>query len=197
MIIRRGTTFNCVCKSSSLFKLNLTCFFEWSVVMRHDFFLNDPETKHLCNQSKCPTSPRQKKTRQSKSKIKVLLISFFDMTDIAISEFLPWSQMINQQINKELLWHMLLSVTRQTVAVSPQQCACIQHPVSIPGREEHRSTRITSLFIWTCFVKHFFQVQGLHQGGPFWRRRSHQERPPRRILPAVHRSVINKNGKVN
>ena len=41
-------------------------------------FEYDPETKRQSCQWKSPTSPRPKKARQSKSKVKVVLITFFD-----------------------------------------------------------------------------------------------------------------------
>ena len=50
------------------------------------------------------------KARQSKSKVKVLLITFFDVRGIVHSEFLPQGQMINQQVYKEILRLLLCSV---------------------------------------------------------------------------------------
>ena len=51
-----------------------------------------------------------KKARRSKSKVKVLLITFFDVRGIVHSEFLPQGQMINQQVYKEILRLLLRSV---------------------------------------------------------------------------------------
>ena len=42
-------------------------------------FQYDPETKRQSLQWKCPGSPRPKKTKMSKSQIKVMLIVFFDV----------------------------------------------------------------------------------------------------------------------
>ena len=58
----------------------------------------------LCQISICNTmSPRPKKARDSKSKVKVILLSFFDMRDIVHSELLLKDQTINQEVYKETL----------------------------------------------------------------------------------------------
>ena len=99
-------------------------------------------------------------------------------------------------------------VAGQIVAASPRHCTCSQRPQhpAVPGREEHRRTGTTSLFTRSCSVWFFSfpQAQGDHQGDPFWRRGGHQEGRndgaewhPRRILPAVNRSVAEKDGKVH
>ena len=73
-------------------------------------FEYDPETKRQRCQWKSPTSPRPKKARQSKSKVEVMLITFFDVRSIVHSEFLPQGQTINQQVYKEILRLLLRSV---------------------------------------------------------------------------------------
>jgi len=45
-------------------------------------FVYDPETKRQILQRKSPTSPRPKKTRMAKFKIKVMLIALFDVRGI-------------------------------------------------------------------------------------------------------------------
>ena len=52
-------------------------------------FEYDPETKRQSLQWKCPSSPRPKKARQLRSKIKLMLIAFFDARGIVHMEFLP------------------------------------------------------------------------------------------------------------
>ena len=65
-------------------------------------FEYDPETKRQRCQWKSPTSPRPKKARQSKSKVKVTLITFFGVRGIVHSESsLPQGQTINQQVYKD------------------------------------------------------------------------------------------------
>ena len=51
-------------------------------------FENDSFTKWQILEWKSPTSPRPKKARMSKSKVKVMLISFFDVRGIVRKEFL-------------------------------------------------------------------------------------------------------------
>ena len=75
-------------------------------------FEYDPETKRQRCQWKSPTSPRPKKARQSKSKVKVMLITFIDVRSIVHSEFLPQGQTINQQVYKEIL-RLLLRPVRE------------------------------------------------------------------------------------
>ena len=73
-------------------------------------FEYDPETKCQSCQQKYPMLLRPKKARQSQSKVKVMLITFFDVRGIVHSEFLPQGQTISQQVYKESLWHLLRSV---------------------------------------------------------------------------------------
>ena len=60
-------------------------------------FEYNPETKRQRCQWKSPVSLRPKKARQSKSKIKVMLIMFFDVRGIIHSEFLSQGQTISKQ----------------------------------------------------------------------------------------------------
>ena len=73
-------------------------------------FEYDLVTKHQSCQWKSPTSSRPKKARQSKSKVKVMLIMFCDVRGIVPSEFLPQGQTISQQVYKEILRLLLRSV---------------------------------------------------------------------------------------
>ena len=73
-------------------------------------FEYDPETKRQSLQWKCPSSPRPKKARQSRSKIKLMLIAFFDARGIVHMEFLPQGQTVNQHVYKEILRRLLRSV---------------------------------------------------------------------------------------
>ena len=73
-------------------------------------FEYDPETKCQSLQWKCPSSLRPKKARQSRSKIKLMLIAFFDARGIVHMEFLPQGQTVNQHVYKEILRRLLRSV---------------------------------------------------------------------------------------
>ena len=73
-------------------------------------FEYDPETKRQSMQWKSPTSPRPKKARMSKSKVKLMLIAFFDSKGIVHLEFIPQGQTVNQYVYKEVLQRLIRSV---------------------------------------------------------------------------------------
>ena len=73
-------------------------------------FVYDPETKRQSLNWKSPQSPQIKKVRQSKSKIKFMLIAFFDVRGMIHYEFLLQGQTVNQHVYKEILQHLLCSV---------------------------------------------------------------------------------------
>ena len=73
-------------------------------------FEYDLETKLQSLQWRCPSSLRPKKARQSRSKIKLMLITFFNVNRIVHMEFLPQSQTVNQHVYKEILQCLLRSV---------------------------------------------------------------------------------------
>ena len=69
-------------------------------------FEYDPLTKRQSLEWKSASSPRPKKARLFKSKIKVMLIVFFDVH----LEFLPQGQTINQNVYKDILPRLMRSV---------------------------------------------------------------------------------------
>ena len=71
-------------------------------------FEYDPETKCQSLQWKCLLLPR--KARQSRSKIKLMLITFFNVRGIVHMKFLSQGQTVNQHVYKEILWCLLHSV---------------------------------------------------------------------------------------
>ena len=73
-------------------------------------FEYDPEMKRQSREWKSYGSPRPKKARKSKSKVKVMLIVFLDIQGIVHFEFLPQSQTVNRTVYKEILWHLVRSV---------------------------------------------------------------------------------------
>ena len=73
-------------------------------------FEYDLETKCQSLQWKSPTSPRPKKARMSKSKLKVMLIAFFDVRGIVHTEFVPQGHTINQHIYRNVLQCLMQSV---------------------------------------------------------------------------------------
>jgi len=56
----------------------------------------DPETKQQTSQWKVPTSPLPKKGRQVRSKMKVILLVFFDSEGIVHHEYAPDGQTITR-----------------------------------------------------------------------------------------------------
>ncbi len=73
-------------------------------------FEYDPETKRQSREWKSPASPRPKKARKSKSKVKVMLIVFCDIRGIVHFEFLPEGQIVNQTVYEEILRRLVRSV---------------------------------------------------------------------------------------
>ena len=70
-------------------------------------FKYDPLTKRQSLEWKSAYSPRPKKARLFKSKIKVMLIAFFDVHGIVHLEFLPQGQTINQIVYKDILRRLM------------------------------------------------------------------------------------------
>ena len=70
----------------------------------------DPEIKRQSCKWKSYRFPRPVKGRKSKSKVKVMLIVFFDIQGIIYFEFLRQGQTVNQIVYKEILRHLIRSV---------------------------------------------------------------------------------------
>ena len=58
-------------------------------------------------------SPRPKKARQVRSKVKVMLIVFVDMKVIVHYEYVPQGQTVNQQFYLQVLKRLRLAVSRK------------------------------------------------------------------------------------
>ena len=63
----------------------------------------DPETKWQSSQWKHAGSPRPKKARQSKSTHKLLMIPFFDSTDMIYMHWVPTGKAVNKGYSVEVL----------------------------------------------------------------------------------------------
>jgi len=70
------------------------------------FFQYDPESKHQSMHWKSPSSPRQKKARQSKSKFKAMMIVFSDIQGIVYLDWVLEGQTVNQVYYKEVLTNL-------------------------------------------------------------------------------------------
>ena len=77
-------------------------------------FEYDSLTKQQSLEWKSASLPRPKKARLFKSKIKVMLIVFFDVHGIVHLEFLPQGQTINQNVYKDILRRLMRSVREKT-----------------------------------------------------------------------------------
>ena len=62
---------------------------------------------------KSPSSPRQKKAWQSKSKFKAMMIFFFDIRGIVHVDWVPEGQTVNQVYYKEVLTNLRERVRRK------------------------------------------------------------------------------------
>lgn len=76
------------------------------------FFEYDPETKRQSSEWHTTKSPRPKKARMSKSKVKVMLIVFFDVRGVVHSEFVPEGQTVNADFYLEVLKRLKQRVNR-------------------------------------------------------------------------------------
>lgn len=76
-------------------------------------FEYDPETKRQSLQWKSPSSPRPQKARMSKSKVKVMLITFFDIKGIVHFEFLEHGTTVNQHVYKAILQRLREKIRRK------------------------------------------------------------------------------------
>jgi len=59
------------------------------------------------------TPPPKKKARMSRSKIKVMLVVYFDWKGIVHHEFVPHGQMVNTQLYQEVLASLRDAVRRK------------------------------------------------------------------------------------
>ena len=76
--------------------------------MNHGFFFQyDPESKRQSMHWKSPSSPRQKKAQQSKSKFKgIMIFFFFNIQGIVHVDWVPEGRTVNQVYYKEVLTNL-------------------------------------------------------------------------------------------
>ncbi|UYV82399.1 WDR20 [Cordylochernes scorpioides] len=76
-------------------------------------FQYDPETKAQSSEWHTPASPRPKKARMSKSRVKTMLIVFFDKRGLSHKEFVPQGKTVNAEFYKEVLRRLHKAVKRK------------------------------------------------------------------------------------
>lgn len=81
-------------------------------------FQYDPETKRSSSEWHTDESPRPKKARMSKSKIKTMLIVFFDRRGIVHKEFVPTGTTVNAAFYVQVLTRLRNRVTRVRPAIA-------------------------------------------------------------------------------
>ena len=205
---RRSGACRCVRTFSSVLKPNQTCWEESSI------FEYDPKTKNQSLQWKSPESPRQKKARQSQSKVKLMLIAFFDVRGIVHMEFLLQGQTINQHVYKEILRCLLCSVLKKRRELW-QDNSWLLHHDNAPA---HNALNIRQFLVEKniamleqlpyspdlapCDFFLFPKLKGVVKGTRFpdveaiKRAVTTAAENPGRILPEVHGGVAEKDGKV-
>ena len=87
----------------------------------------DVETKMQSSQWMGKGSPRPKKARMSRSKIKVMLVVFFDWKGIVHHEFVPRGQMVNKQLYQEFLARLRDAVRRKRPELWENQTWILHH----------------------------------------------------------------------
>jgi len=87
----------------------------------------DVETKMQSSQWMGKGSPRPIKARMSRSKIKVMLVVFFDWKGIVHNEFVPRGQMVNKQLYQEVLACLMDAVRRKRPELWENQTWMLHH----------------------------------------------------------------------
>jgi len=72
----------------------------------------DPETKRQSAEWQTESSPRPKKARMSRSRVKTMIIDFFDSRGIVHKEFVPPGQTVNHAFYKDVLKRLRKRVQR-------------------------------------------------------------------------------------
>jgi len=75
-------------------------------------FQYDPETKRQSAEWKLPEEARPQKSRLEKSKVKTMLVCFYDYKGIVHKEFLPHGQTINGDVYLAILKRLMLRIQR-------------------------------------------------------------------------------------
>jgi len=99
----------------------------------------DPETKLQSLQWKSPVSPRPKKARMQKSKLKTMLICFFDQEGIVHREFVPPGMTVSADFYCDVLRRLCENVRRKRPQKWQNQKLFIHHD----NAPAHRSFKVS------------------------------------------------------
>ena len=124
------------------------------------------ETKRQSQQWTTPNSSLPKKAHMPKSKIKTMLITFFDQKGLIHHEFVPQNQTVNQRFYQQVLSLpqqlgsplQTSSLERQVLDAAPWQCTCTHcaQRVAAVGLQASRSARPPFLLAGPCSVCNFW-----------------------------------------
>lgn len=102
-------------------------------------FQYNPESKRQSSEWKHPTEPNPKKTRQEKSKIKSMLICFYDSKGIVHKEFVPTGQTVTAVFYLGVMKRLLARIRR----IRPEYAANGSWRLLHDNAPAHRSTLVT------------------------------------------------------
>jgi hypothetical protein len=85
-------------------------FLNWIITNETRCFLYNPQLKRQLATWKLPSSPRKKKSRQGRSKGKVMLELFFDSSGSVHREFMLEGVTVNKHCYKEIFCHLCNSI---------------------------------------------------------------------------------------
>ena len=149
------------------------------------FFQYDPETKRQSLEWHSKGSPRPKKASLSKSKVKCMLVCFFDSTGIAHKEWVPAGQTDRQSIllqrhswktQKES--HTGSSKHCHKLDLSPRQCAspCSVLCSAVFDIQRHYGDAAASLLTWSRALRLLISKSKFgNERTPFWIKRRRPE----------------------
>jgi hypothetical protein len=122
----------------------ITCDETW-------LFQYDPETKRQSMQWKTTLTPRPKKKAQmSKSKIKTMLVDFFDIQGIIMTQYVPPGQTVNQAYYIELLTKLRGKIRRKRAELWKN--GWILHQDNTPRTMHYRFESFWQKNKFLCFI---------------------------------------------
>lgn len=95
-------------------------------------FAYEPETKRQSMEWRSPGSPVKKIARMSKSKMKCMLITFFDAKGLLHHEFVPEGETVNQYYYTDVLNRLIAKVSRKRTEIWRQKSCLLLHDNARP-----------------------------------------------------------------